>query len=211
MATHSNTPAWIIPWTEERCRLQSMGSQSRTRLSNFTSHFYSVPGSIQEALPTQVKYLILTETLWSRRYYFSHFVNEMAKTQNSSVTCSSLNTSLSGGINVWTQQSGVLLMTLLYSFSAVHRLSPLKCHEYRLEGQQLKIQTCQSLLPFFSLFLQLCSICGLVHKGIFICFLYPQYLMRHWGVSLCQNFFICLIFFLSCLFIKSFIIFHLNW
>ena len=27
MATHSSTPAWIIPWTEERCRLQSMGSQ----------------------------------------------------------------------------------------------------------------------------------------------------------------------------------------
>ena len=134
-------------------------------------------------------HLILKEPLWSRCYYFSHFVNEMAKTQNSSVTCSSLHTSLSGGISVWTQQSGVLLMTVLYSFSAVHRLSPLKCHGYRLEGQQLKIQTCQSLLPFFSLFLQSCSICGLVHKGIFICFLYPQYLMRHWGVSLCQNFF----------------------
>ena len=27
MATHSSTLAWIIPWTEERCRLQSMGSQ----------------------------------------------------------------------------------------------------------------------------------------------------------------------------------------
>ena len=28
MATHSNTPlAWKIPWTEERDRLQSMGSQ----------------------------------------------------------------------------------------------------------------------------------------------------------------------------------------
>ena len=27
MATHSGTLAWKIPWTEEPCRLQSMGSQ----------------------------------------------------------------------------------------------------------------------------------------------------------------------------------------
>jgi len=27
MATHSSTLAWIIPRTEECCRLQSMGSQ----------------------------------------------------------------------------------------------------------------------------------------------------------------------------------------
>ena len=27
MATHSNTLAWEIPWTEELGRLQSMGSQ----------------------------------------------------------------------------------------------------------------------------------------------------------------------------------------
>ena len=37
MATHSSTLAWKIPWTEKPCRLQSMGSQSRTRLSDFTS------------------------------------------------------------------------------------------------------------------------------------------------------------------------------
>ena len=36
MATHSSTLAWKIPWTEERGRLQSMGLQSRTRLSDFT-------------------------------------------------------------------------------------------------------------------------------------------------------------------------------
>ena len=30
MATHSNTLAWRIPWTEELGRLQSMGSQSQT-------------------------------------------------------------------------------------------------------------------------------------------------------------------------------------
>ena len=28
MATHSSTLAWKIPWTEEPCRLQSMGSQT---------------------------------------------------------------------------------------------------------------------------------------------------------------------------------------
>ena len=36
MATHSSTLAWKIPWTEEPGRLQSMGSQSQTRLSDFT-------------------------------------------------------------------------------------------------------------------------------------------------------------------------------
>ena len=30
MATHSSIPAWIIPWTEEPGRLQSMGWQSWT-------------------------------------------------------------------------------------------------------------------------------------------------------------------------------------
>ena len=33
MATHSSLLAWIVPWTEEAGCLQSMGSQSRTRLS----------------------------------------------------------------------------------------------------------------------------------------------------------------------------------
>ena len=36
MATHSSTLAWRIPWREEPGRLQSMGLQSRTRLSDFT-------------------------------------------------------------------------------------------------------------------------------------------------------------------------------
>ena len=47
MATHSSIPAWRIPGTEERGRLQSMGSQSQTRLSSFTSlHFTSPPAFI---------------------------------------------------------------------------------------------------------------------------------------------------------------------
>ena len=40
MATHSGTVAWKIPWTEEPGRLQSMGSQSRIRLSDFTVTFH---------------------------------------------------------------------------------------------------------------------------------------------------------------------------
>ena len=34
MATHSSILAWRIPWTEEPGRLQSMASQSRTRLND---------------------------------------------------------------------------------------------------------------------------------------------------------------------------------
>ena len=40
MLTHSSTLAWKIPWMEEPGRLQSMGSQSQTRLS-FHFHFSS--------------------------------------------------------------------------------------------------------------------------------------------------------------------------
>ena len=37
METPSSTLAWKITWTEEPGRLQSMGSQSRTRLGDFIS------------------------------------------------------------------------------------------------------------------------------------------------------------------------------
>ena len=37
MATHSSILAWRNPWTEEPGGLQSVGSQSRTQLSDFTS------------------------------------------------------------------------------------------------------------------------------------------------------------------------------
>ena len=33
MKTHSNIPAWEIPWTEEPGGMHSMGSQSQMRLS----------------------------------------------------------------------------------------------------------------------------------------------------------------------------------
>ena len=41
MATHSSILAWKIPWTEKPGRLQSMGSQSQTRLSDLTFTFLS--------------------------------------------------------------------------------------------------------------------------------------------------------------------------
>ena len=44
MATHSSILAWKIPWTEEPCRLQSMGSQ-RVRHDLATEHL-SVSGSV---------------------------------------------------------------------------------------------------------------------------------------------------------------------
>ena len=44
VAPHSSTLAWKIPWTEEPGRLQSMGLQSWTRLSDFpfTFHFHAL-------------------------------------------------------------------------------------------------------------------------------------------------------------------------
>ena len=40
MEPHSSTLAWKIPWMEEPGGLQSMGSQSRIRLSDFTFPFH---------------------------------------------------------------------------------------------------------------------------------------------------------------------------
>ena len=53
MAPHSSTLAWTIPGMEEPGRLQSMGSLSRTRLSDFTFtfHFHGVE---KEWQPTPV-------------------------------------------------------------------------------------------------------------------------------------------------------------
>ena len=42
MATYSSILAWEMPWTEEPGGLQSMGSQSRTRLNNYTFTFIGI-------------------------------------------------------------------------------------------------------------------------------------------------------------------------
>ena len=56
MATPSSTLAWKNPWIKEPSRLQSMGSQSRTRLSDFTLfHLKSVLIGLTSAMPV-VKY-----------------------------------------------------------------------------------------------------------------------------------------------------------
>ena len=48
MAPHSSTLAWKIPWAEEPGRLQSMGLQSQTQLSDFTFifHFHALQKEI---------------------------------------------------------------------------------------------------------------------------------------------------------------------
>ena len=45
MATHSSILGWRIPWTEETGELQSMRSQSWTRLSNSHTHTPPTSGS----------------------------------------------------------------------------------------------------------------------------------------------------------------------
>ena len=47
MATHSSILAWRIPWMEEPGGLQSMGSQSRTRQSDFTFTFYNFHDALE--------------------------------------------------------------------------------------------------------------------------------------------------------------------
>ena len=56
IATHSTILAWKTPWTEEPGRLQSMGSQSRTRLhfsQGLRSH--KPPSADKPLTPTTTK------------------------------------------------------------------------------------------------------------------------------------------------------------
>ena len=50
IATHPSTFTWKIPWTEEAGKLQSMESQSHTRLSNFTSMCVWPPSTLKSAV-----------------------------------------------------------------------------------------------------------------------------------------------------------------
>ena len=60
MAPHSSTLALKIPWTEKPGRLQSMGSQSRTQLSDFT-HFHTLtaPTPVFQRLPRFVTVCVI--------------------------------------------------------------------------------------------------------------------------------------------------------
>ena len=53
MATHSSILAWRIPWTEEPGGLQSMGSQSRTRLKRLSMHTQKKMGVVSIGDPSQ--------------------------------------------------------------------------------------------------------------------------------------------------------------
>ena len=57
MATHSSILAWRIPWTEEPGGLQSTGSQSRTRLSDFTFTFTSLSLCSYQCIIIEIFYL----------------------------------------------------------------------------------------------------------------------------------------------------------
>ena len=57
-ATHSSTLAWKIPWTKEPGKLQSMGSQSGTRLSGFTCFLISPPYPFPLRLPPELQMLL---------------------------------------------------------------------------------------------------------------------------------------------------------
>ena len=62
MAIHSSTLAWKIPWTEEPDRLQSMGSQSWARLSDFTFTFKTTKVMLVRPPMTSLKlHVALTE------------------------------------------------------------------------------------------------------------------------------------------------------
>ena len=64
MATHSNTLAWRIPWTEEPGRLQSTGSQRvGTRLRDFTFHFHNLSSQKKKKKKEHIKMSNLPKNL----------------------------------------------------------------------------------------------------------------------------------------------------
>ena len=64
MATHSSILAWKIPWTEEPCGLQSVGSQSRTGLSDFIFTLSPpCPGSEVSHLPKEPWFSLMKNVL----------------------------------------------------------------------------------------------------------------------------------------------------
>ena len=55
MPTFSSILAWRIPWTEEPGRLQSIGSQSQTRLERVNTHNSHVLGSFGNSVRIRVR------------------------------------------------------------------------------------------------------------------------------------------------------------
>ena len=65
-ATHSSVLSWRIPWPEERGRLQSMGSQSQTRLS---TPMHGLTPTKAQLLPSDGSSFIPTETILGEIFY----------------------------------------------------------------------------------------------------------------------------------------------
>ena len=59
MAPHFSILAWKIPWMEEPGRLQSMGLQSQTRLSDFTESLQKTVNTRDQRGRESVKWKIL--------------------------------------------------------------------------------------------------------------------------------------------------------
>ena len=69
MATHSSILAWKAPWTEEPGGLQSMGSQSQTRVNDYTTFLYQIYDNSDntEVKKANVKSLLLKTSVWKRK------------------------------------------------------------------------------------------------------------------------------------------------
>ena len=97
MATHSSTPAWKIPWTEERGRLQTMRSQ-RLRHNWATSLFYfSWPHGHRHTF-TQCERTVLNKEWtfsWNLGLLFSS-VHFSSVTQSCPTLCNPMNRSMPG-------------------------------------------------------------------------------------------------------------------
>ena len=62
--THSSILAWKTAWMEEPGRLQSMGLQSQTRLSDFTFFSLSFPTNVEFYQQSQFLFGLLMLSLW---------------------------------------------------------------------------------------------------------------------------------------------------
>ena len=77
MATLSSILAWRIPWTEKPGRLQSVGSQSRTRLSDYHYYCYHMSGMTPKVFCVLIHW-VLQITLGSQ---YSHLAKKEMEAQ----------------------------------------------------------------------------------------------------------------------------------
>ena len=67
MATHSSILVWRIPWTGESGRLQSIGSQSRTRLKRISTHTLACSKYLMHFII--ITYMELLTFLWNQSIF----------------------------------------------------------------------------------------------------------------------------------------------